>query len=116
MVASMSAVVALVAMIAAGAPSDPCSPGLVAGDPGCEGTLNRAVALGLVGGGAVVALACFWLASVLRRQWRRAVRFNPPPGWPNPQPEWAPFRGWQPDPAWPEPPEDWRFWVETPHR
>lgn len=39
-------------------------------------------------------------------------RFNAPPGWPQPQPGWAPPAGWQPDPSWPAPPPDWDYWVD----
>jgi len=41
-----------------------------------------------------------------------AFRFNPPPGWPIPQPGWAPPHGWQPDPSWPPPPPGWNLWVD----
>jgi hypothetical protein len=40
-----------------------------------------------------------------------AFRFNPPPGWPAPQPGWTPPPGWQPDPSWPQAPAGWQFWV-----
>lgn len=39
------------------------------------------------------------------------MRFNPPPGWPEPPAGWAPPSGWQPDPSWPAPPPDWQLWV-----
>ncbi len=41
-----------------------------------------------------------------------ALRFDPPPGWPAPPPDWEPPEGWQPDPSWPPAPEGWTFWVE----
>jgi len=40
------------------------------------------------------------------------VRFNSPPGWPQPPAGWAPPPGWKPDPSWPEPPEGWQLWVD----
>jgi HNH endonuclease len=40
-----------------------------------------------------------------------ALRFNPPPGWPAPVPDWTPPPDWRPDPSWPQPPPGWRFWV-----
>lgn len=43
----------------------------------------------------------------------RAVRFNPPPGWPVP-PGWSPPPGWEPDPTWPPAPPGWQFWIEVP--
>ncbi len=43
-----------------------------------------------------------------------ARRFNPPPGWPQPPPEWQPLPGWRPDPRWPAPPPDWQLWVDDP--
>lgn len=42
-----------------------------------------------------------------RQQWR----FNPPPGWPAPPPDWRPDAGWQPDAAWPTPPRGWTWWT-----
>lgn len=39
------------------------------------------------------------------------MRFNPPPGWPLPQPGWQPHEGWTPDPSWPPAPNGWQFWV-----
>lgn len=39
------------------------------------------------------------------------MRFNPPPGWPQPPPGWTPPAGWTPDPSWPTPPEGWQLWV-----
>jgi hypothetical protein len=39
-------------------------------------------------------------------------RFNPPPNWPAPPPEWTPPPGWAPPPSWPPPPEGWRLWTE----
>lgn len=41
------------------------------------------------------------------------MRWNPPPGWPTPPPDWQPTPGWEPDPAWPPPPPGWQFWVNT---
>lgn len=41
------------------------------------------------------------------------LKFNPPPGWPKPPPNWAPPRGWTPDPNWPPPPEGWQLWVPS---
>lgn len=41
------------------------------------------------------------------------VRFNPPPGWPDPPAGWAPSENWVPDPAWPPAPPDWQFWLPT---
>jgi Meiotically Up-regulated Gene 113 (MUG113) protein/uncharacterized protein DUF4041 len=38
-------------------------------------------------------------------------RYNSPPGWPTPPPDWRPPVGWQADPRWPAPPPGWRFWV-----
>lgn len=42
----------------------------------------------------------------------RAMRFNPPPGWPAPPEGWLPPEGWRPDESWPTPPPGWRFFVE----
>ena len=39
------------------------------------------------------------------------MRFNPPPGWPQPPEGWVPPAGWNPDPSWPAPPEGWQLWV-----
>jgi len=40
------------------------------------------------------------------------VRFNPPPGWPQPpSPSWLPPAAWQPDPAWPAPPDHWQWYL-----
>lgn len=38
-------------------------------------------------------------------------RFAPPPGWPTPEPGWAPPPGWQPPPSWPPAPDGWEFWI-----
>ncbi|WP_211260784.1 DUF4041 domain-containing protein [Amycolatopsis jejuensis] len=38
-------------------------------------------------------------------------RFVTPPGWPLPEPGWAPPQGWQPPRSWPPAPPDWQFWV-----
>ena len=40
-----------------------------------------------------------------------AMRFNPPPGWPEPPEGFMPGPGWQPDPSWPRAPAHWQFWV-----
>src|SRR5689334_6055244 len=40
------------------------------------------------------------------------MRFNPPPGWPQPPAGWVPPPGWNPDPAWPPLPEGWNLWVD----
>lgn len=37
--------------------------------------------------------------------------FNPPPGWPQPPPNWKPSKGWTPDPDWPPPPDGWQLWI-----
>ena len=39
------------------------------------------------------------------------MRFNSPPGWPQPPEGWVPPPGWNPDPSWPEPPAGWQLWV-----
>ena len=39
------------------------------------------------------------------------MRFNPPPGWPKPPPNWLPPAGWKPDPSWPPPPDGWHLWL-----
>lgn len=39
------------------------------------------------------------------------MRFNPPPGWPQPPTGWVPPPGWKPDPAWPPMPEGWQLWL-----
>lgn len=39
------------------------------------------------------------------------MRFNPPPGWPQPPKGWVPPTGWNPDPSWPDPPQGWQLWV-----
>lgn len=36
--------------------------------------------------------------------------FNPPPGWPTPEPDWVPAPGWEPEKSWPEPPDKWLLW------
>ena len=41
-------------------------------------------------------------------------RFNPPPGWPAPPPDWTPPEGWEPDPSWPPAPEGWQWWMPEP--
>lgn len=40
------------------------------------------------------------------------MRFNAPPGWPQPPAGWVPPAGWKPDPAWPEPPPGWQLWIQ----
>ncbi len=43
-----------------------------------------------------------------------AVRFNAPPGWPEPPSrEWLPPFGWEPSPDWPEPPPGWELYLES---
>lgn len=44
---------------------------------------------------------------------RKEVRFNPPPGWPKPPPDWVPPKGWKPDPLWPAPPPGWQLWLSV---
>ena len=39
------------------------------------------------------------------------MRFNSPPGWPQPPEGWVPPAGWNPDPSWPDPPEGWQLWL-----
>ncbi len=39
------------------------------------------------------------------------MRFNPPPGWPQPPAGWIPPTGWRPDPSWPVPPAGWQLWL-----
>lgn len=39
------------------------------------------------------------------------MRFNPPPGWPQPPAGWTPPPSWKPDPAWPPMPEGWLLWL-----
>jgi endonuclease YncB( thermonuclease family) len=38
-------------------------------------------------------------------------RFNPPPGWPEPESGWTPPPQWKPDVSWPPAPPQWTFWV-----
>jgi len=38
-------------------------------------------------------------------------QFNPPPGWPEPPPDWEPPPGWKPSRSWPPAPPGWQFWV-----
>lgn len=40
------------------------------------------------------------------------MRFNPPPGWPQPPQGWTPPPGWEPDPSWPAPPPGWQLWID----
>lgn len=42
----------------------------------------------------------------------KGARFNPPPGWPKPPPNWQPPASWSPDPSWPEMPEGWQLWID----
>lgn len=42
------------------------------------------------------------------------MRFNAPPGWTVPAPDWLPDTGWAPDPAWPPAPPGWQFFIEDP--
>jgi hypothetical protein len=39
------------------------------------------------------------------------VRFNSPPGWPQPPEGWTPPADWKPDPSWPAPPPGWQLWL-----
>lgn len=39
------------------------------------------------------------------------MRFNPPPHWPSPPPDWEPEPGWRPPPDWTIPP-GWKLWIE----
>ena len=39
------------------------------------------------------------------------LKFNPPPGWPQPPAGWVPPRSWTPDPNWPPAPEGWELWI-----
>lgn len=39
------------------------------------------------------------------------MRFNPPPGWPEPPEGWVPPAGWKPDRGWPTMPEGWQLWL-----
>lgn len=39
------------------------------------------------------------------------MRFNSPPGWPQPPSDWTPPPGWKPDPAWPPLPDGWQLWI-----
>lgn len=39
------------------------------------------------------------------------MRFNAPPGWSVPSPDWLPDAGWTPDPSWPPAPPGWEFFV-----
>ena len=43
----------------------------------------------------------------------KGMRFNPPPGWPRPPPDWVPPNAWKPDPMWPVPPPGWQLWIAT---
>ena len=45
-------------------------------------------------------------------RWRCLVKFNVPPGWPDPPLGWIPQDSWRPDPQWPEAPTGWRYWVD----
>lgn len=37
-------------------------------------------------------------------------RFNTPPGWQDPPPDWCPPSGWKPPASWPPAPDRWTFW------
>lgn len=39
------------------------------------------------------------------------MRFNSPPGWPQPPAGWTPPPDWEPNPAWPPMPQGWRLWL-----
>jgi hypothetical protein len=39
------------------------------------------------------------------------MRFNSPPGWPQPPQGWSPDPNWRPDPSWPPAPQGWQWWV-----
>jgi hypothetical protein len=39
------------------------------------------------------------------------VRFNAPPGWPQPPANWTPPQDWRPDPNWPALPSGWQLWL-----
>lgn len=39
------------------------------------------------------------------------MKFNSPPGWPQPPAGWTPPPGWNPDPSWPAPPPGWQLWI-----
>jgi collagen type III alpha len=39
------------------------------------------------------------------------IRFNPPPGWPQPPAGWEPYPGWAPPAEWPAAPEIWTYWI-----
>ncbi|WP_129358545.1 hypothetical protein [Rothia uropygioeca] len=41
-----------------------------------------------------------------------ALRFNPPPHWPQPPEGWSPDPGWRPDPSWGPAPQGWFFWTD----
>lgn len=41
-------------------------------------------------------------------------RYNPPPNWPAPAPDWEPANDWMPDPAWGPPPDGWSVWLFVP--
>lgn len=40
------------------------------------------------------------------------MRFNAPPGWEVPTPDWVPDADWAPDPSWPPAPPGWKFFVD----
>lgn len=40
------------------------------------------------------------------------MRFNTPPGWPEPPAGWTPPPDWKPDPEWPRMPEGWHLWLQ----
>lgn len=39
------------------------------------------------------------------------MRFNPPPGWPQPPTGWTPPPDWKADPTWPPLPHGWQLWL-----
>lgn len=39
------------------------------------------------------------------------MRFNTPPGWPEPPAGWTPPPDWKPDPGWPRMPAGWQLWL-----
>jgi hypothetical protein len=41
-----------------------------------------------------------------------ALRFNPPPNWPQPPAGWVPPAGWRPDPSWPALPFGWQLRID----
>lgn len=39
------------------------------------------------------------------------MKYNAPPGWPEPPTGWSPPEGWEPDASWPPAPAGWIFWT-----